>query len=124
MSYIKTVAYTDSDAAFYVNSHRIGLVRSAVEKTITELYPLRSFGDVEPAALGRGNISYEIELRREQSDDMLEFSMYDNFNLYIKRAHTTVCYGSCRCKLIQTERTAGEPMIEVATISAASRKEV
>lgn len=124
MSYIKTVAYTDSDAAFYVNSTRIGLVRSAVEKKITELYPLRSFGDAEPAALAKGRVSYEIVLRREQSDDLLEFTMYDNFNLYVKRAHNTVCYGSCRCKEIITERTAGEPMVEVITVSAASRKEV
>lgn len=123
MSYIKCVAYKESDADFFVNLQRVGLVRSAAERTVNELYPLRAFGDAEPSAMGKAGESYEIVIRREQSEDLVDFSKIDNFTLHIKRAHSLVEYGSCRCKEIQTEHTAGEPMVEVITVSAASRKE-
>ena len=123
MSFIKTVAYDDNDAAFFVNNLKIGLVRSARESIKTEIYPLRCFGEAEPSEFANGSKSYEIVLKREQSGDAIDFAMYDEFTLRIKRANSIVVYDSCRCKSIEIERMAGEPMLEVITLTAAGRKE-
>ena len=77
MSFIKTVAYDDSDAAFFANNLKIGLVRSARESIKTEIYPLRCFGEAEPSEFTNGSKSYEIVLKREQSGDAIDFAMYD-----------------------------------------------
>lgn len=124
MGFIQTVAYSDSDAAIFLNNYKIGLVRSVKELAKTELYPQRAFGESGPISTAVGDKSYEIVITREQSEDAVDFSVFDSFTLRVKKAYGVVVYSRCRCKSIETERTAGEPMVEVITVSAAGRKEV
>ena len=53
----------------------------------------------------------------------MDFSAFDSFTLRVKKAHGITVYSRCRCKSIETEREAGEPMVEIITLSAAGRKE-
>lgn len=123
MSFIQTVAYGESDAAIFLNNYKIGLVRSVKELAKTEFYPHRAFGECAPISTAAGNKSYDIVITREQSDDAVDFSAFDSFTLRVKKAHGITVYSRCRCKSIETEREAGEPMVEIITLSAAGRKE-
>ena len=98
-------------------------MRSVKELAKTEFYPHRAFGECAPISTAAGNKSYEIVITREQSEDAVDFSVFDSFTLRVKKAHGITVYSRCRCKSIETEREAGEPMVEIITLSAAGRKE-
>lgn len=123
MSYIKTVAYKD-DATYFVDELKIGMLRSAKEIAVTPPLEVKAFGETEPVCLANGTASYEIVLKREQSGDIIDFARLGEFTLNVETEHGGVVYGSCRCRKIETERNVGQPMLEVITITAKSRKEV
>ena len=123
MSFIKCIAY-DGNAAFFVDGIKLGLVRSAREYIKTEVYPIRAFGEPEGSSAAAAGKSYEIVIEREEAEDAVNFAIYDEFTLRLKRGNDAVVYGSCRCKSIEIKHTAGEPRVEVITLTATSRKEV
>ena len=124
MAFVQTVAYEDSDAAIYVNSLKVALVRSITEYVKTETHELKAFGETQPVSVTAAGRSFEVVLTREESNDAIIFPMLDEFTLRVKRAHSVVTYSRCRCKSIEIERRAGEPLLEKITLTAESRKEV
>lgn len=124
MSFLTTVAYDDSDVIVYVDNVKVGLVRSITEYVKTEMLPLKAFGETQPVSVSPGGKSYEVVLTRQESQDGLSFSLFDDFTLRLKRARSVVVYTRCRVKSDEIVRTAGEPMLEKITLTAEGRKEV
>lgn len=124
MAFIQTVAYSDSDAAIYVNNLRVALVRSITERVKTELRELKAIGEAQPVSITAGGKSFEVVLTREESNDAIIFPMLDEFTLRVKRAYSVVTYSKCRLKSVEIERRAGEPLLEKITLTAEGRKEV
>lgn len=124
MAFTQTVAYSDSDAAIYVNNLRVALVRSITERVKTELHELKAIGEAQPVSITAGGKSFEVVLTREESNDAIIFPMLDEFTLRVKRAYSVVTYSKCRLKSVEIERRAGEPLLEKITLTAESRKEV
>lgn len=124
MAFIQTVAYSDSDAAIYVNNLRVALVRSITERVKTELYEIKAIGEAQPVSVTAGGKSFEVVLTREESNDAIIFPMLDEFTLRVKRAYSVVTYSKCRLKSAELERRAGEPLLEKITLTAEGRKEV
>ena len=121
MAFTQTVAYSDSDAAIYVNNLRVALVRSITERVKTELHELKAIGEAQPVSITAG---FEVVLTREESNDAIIFPMLDEFTLRVKRAYSVVTYSKCRLKSVEIERRAGEPLLEKITLTAEGRKEV
>lgn len=124
MAFTQTVAYSDSDAAIYVNNLRVALVRSLTERVKTELHELKTIGEAQPVSITAGGKSFEVVLTREESNDAIIFPMLDEFTLRVKRAYSVVTYSKCRLKSVEIERRAGEPLLEKITLTAEGRKEV
>nr|DAG64205.1 MAG TPA: tail tube protein [Caudoviricetes sp.] len=124
MAFTQTVAYSDSDAAIYVNNLRVALVRSITERVKTELHELKAIGEAQPVSITAGGKSFEVVLTREESNDAIIFPMLDEFTLRVKRAYSVVTYSKCRLKSVEIERRAGEPLLEKITLTAEGRKEV
>ena len=124
MAFTQTVAYSDSDAAIYVNNLRVALVRSITERVKTELHELKAIGEAQPVSITVGGKSFEVVLTREESNDAIIFPMLDEFTLRVKRAYSVVTYSKCRLKSVEIERRAGEPLLEKITLTAEARKEV
>ncbi len=124
MAFTQTVAYSDSDAAIYVNNLRVALVRSIKERVKTELHELKAIGEAQPVSITAGGKSFEVVLTREESNDAIIFPMLDEFTLRVKRAYSVVTYSKCRLKSVEIERRAGEPLLEKITLTAEGRKEV
>lgn len=124
MAFTQTVAYSDSDAAIYVNNLRVALVRSITERVKTELHELKAIGEAQPVSITAGGKSFEVVLTREESNDAIIFQMLDEFTLRVKRAYSVVTYSKCRLKSVEIERRAGEPLLEKITLTAEGRKEV
>lgn len=124
MAFTQTVAYSDSDAAIYVNNLRVALVRSITECVKTELHELKAIGEAQPVSITAGGKSFEVVLTREESNDAIIFPMLDEFTLRVKRAYSVVTYSKCRLKSVEIERRAGEPLLEKITLTAEGRKEV
>lgn len=124
MAFIQTVAYSDSDAAIYVNNLKVALVRSITEFVKCELHELKAIGETQPVSVTAGGKSFEVVLTREESNDAINFPMLDEFTLRVKRAHSVVTYTKCRLKSVEIERRAGEPLLEKITLTAEGRKEV
>lgn len=124
MAFTQTVAYSDSDAAIYVNNLRVALVRSINERVKTELHELKAIGEAQPVSITAGGKSFEVVLTREESNDAIIFPMLDEFTLRVKRAYSVVTYSKCRLKSVEIERRAGEPLLEKITLTAEARKEV
>lgn len=124
MAFTQTVAYSDSDAAIYVNNFRVALVRSITERVKTELHELKAIGEAQPVSITAGGKSFEVVLTREESNDAIIFPMLDEFTLRVKRAYSVVTYSKCRLKSVEIERRAGEPLLEKITLTAEGRKEV
>lgn len=124
MAFTQTVAYSDSDAAIYVNNLRVALVRSITERVKTELHELKAIGEAQPVSITAGGKSFEVVLTREESNDAIIFPMFDEFTLRVKRAYSVVTYSKCRLKSVEIERRAGEPLLEKITLTAEGRKEV
>lgn len=124
MAFTQTVAYSDSDAAIYVNNLRVALVRSITERVKTELHELKAIGEAQPVSITAGSKSFEVVLTREESNDAIIFPMLDEFTLRVKRAYSVVTYSKCRLKSVEIERRAGEPLLEKITLTAEGRKEV
>lgn len=124
MAFIQTVAYSDSDAAIYVNNLKVALVRSITEFVKTELHELKAIGETQPVSVTAGGKSFEVVLTREESNDAIIFPMLDEFTLRVKRAHSVVTYTKCRLKSVEIEHRAGEPLLEKITLTAEGRKEV
>lgn len=124
MAFIQTVAYSDSDAAIYVNNLKVALVRSITELVKTELHELKAIGETQPVSVMAGGKSFEVVLTREESNDAIIFPMLDEFTLRVNRAHSVVTYTKCRLKSVEIERRAGEPLLEKITLTAEGRKEV
>ena len=51
MSYIRSIAYTDSDVQVFANNVQIALVRSITENVKTRMYPLKAFGELQPLSV-------------------------------------------------------------------------
>lgn len=124
MAFTQTVAYSDSDAAIYVNNLRVALVRSITERVKTELHELKAIGEAQPVSITAGGKSFEVVLTREESNDAIIFPMLDEFTLRVKRAYSVVTYSKCHLKSVEIERRAGEPLLEKITLTAEGRKEV
>ncbi len=124
MAFTQTVAYSDSDAAIYVNNLRVALVRSITERVKTELHELKAIGEAQPVSITAGGKSFEVVLTREESNDAIIFPMLDEFTLRVKRAYSVVTYSKCRLKSVEIERRAGEPLLEKIMLTAEGRKEV
>lgn len=124
MAFTQTVAYSDSDAAIYVNNLRVALVRSITERVKTELHELKAIGEAQPVSITAGGKSFEVVLTREESNDAIIFPMLDEFTLRVKRSYSVVTYSKCRLKSVEIERRAGEPLLEKITLTAEGRKEV
>lgn len=124
MAFTQTVAYSDSDAAIYVNNLRVALVRSITERVKTELHELKAIGEAQPVSITAGGKSFEVVLTREESNDAIIFPMLDEFTLRVKRAYSVVTYSKCRLKSVEIERRADEPLLEKITLTAEGRKEV
>ena len=58
MAFTQTVAYSDSDAAIYVNNLRVALVRSITERVKTELHELKAIGEAQPVSITAGGKSF------------------------------------------------------------------
>lgn len=124
MAFTQTVAYSDSDAAIYVNNLRVALVRSITERVKTELHELKAIGEAQPVSITAGGKSFEVVLTRQESNDAIIFPMLDEFTLRVKRAYSVVTYSKCRLKSVEIERRAGEPLLEKIALTAEGRKEV
>ena len=124
MSYIRSIAYTDSDVQVFANNVQIALVRSITENVKTRMYPLKAFGELQPLSVIPGGRSYEIVLTREESADGVDFTLLDEFDLNLKKAAGVIVYSNCRLESTEIVRKAGEPLIEKLRFTAEGRKEV
>lgn len=124
MSYIRSIAYTDSDVQVFANNVQIALVRSITENVKTRMYPLKAFGELQPLSVIPGGRSYEIVLTREESADGVDFTLLDEFDLNFKKSAGVIVYSNCRLESTEIVRKAGEPLIEKLRFTAEGRKEV
>ena len=124
MSYIRSIAYTDSDVQVFANNVQIALVRSITENVKTRMYPLKAFGELQPLSVIPGGRSYEIVLTREESADGVDFTLLDEFDLHLKKSAGVIVYSNCRLESTEIVRKAGEPLIEKLRFTAEGRKEV
>ena len=124
MSYIRSIAYTDSDVQVFANNVQIALVRSITENVKTRMYPLKAFGELQPLSVIPGGRSYEIVLTREESADGVDFTLLDEFDLNLKKSAGVIVHSNCRLESTEIVRKAGEPLIEKLRFTAEGRKEV
>lgn len=124
MSYIRSIAYTDSDVQVFANNVQIALVRSITENVKTQMYPLKAFGEPQPLSVTPGGRSYEIVLTREESADGVDFTLLDEFSLNLKKPASVIVYSNCRLESAEIVRKAGEPLVEKLRFTAEGRKEV
>ncbi len=124
MSYIRSIAYTDTDVQVFANNVQIALVRSIIENVKTQMYPLKAFGEPQPLSVTPGGRSYEIVLTREESADGVDFTLLDEFDLSLKKSSSVIVYSNCRLESAEIVRKAGEPLVEKLRFTAEGRKEV